>query len=153
MWIPFPAPVSVWQERGPEYSQLDVVITAVPFRSYRTLLVQAQLLSWLGLCCSTWGESTAQIQLFWGGEQCRQLPSDKAHGVRRPHSASCHSFSLVLYSGCDPVRLVHRKCSYILSDRLPAPFPLFCGIRAGSPSGRPGLDTEVSVPSSVVLRR
>lgn len=40
---PFPRS-SVWQERGPEYSQLDVVITAVPFRSYRTLLVQAQLL-------------------------------------------------------------------------------------------------------------
>lgn len=43
-WIPFPAPVSAWQERGPEYSQPDMVMTAAPFRSYMTLLVQALLL-------------------------------------------------------------------------------------------------------------
>lgn len=135
--IPFPAPVSAWQERGPEYSQPDVAMTAAPFRSYMTLLVQALLLKLVRITLPYLGNPHPKSSSSREGSRAGHCHLTRPmESVFLSHNCLVSIFSLRFCTlGVVPVRLAHGKCANILSDHLPAPSLHSVGT-AGGPSGR-----------------
>lgn len=139
-WIPFPAPVSASQERGPEYSQPDMVMTAAPFRSYMTLLVQALLLKLVRITLPYLGNPHPKSSSSREGSR-----AGRCH-LTRPMESVFHTTALCPFSLFGFVLWVwyqsgwsigNVQTSFLITSQ---PLPSFCGNGRG-PFRTAGLET------------